>query len=202
MQRLRSSVAWIAENRSVRRGSACDGHKEAEGSNEGTIMTPIFKASCIVWFLSFCLVLPAAGQQALSGPAAPSAAATPAVPSTGTPSGFQIKQHFLIQKIAAVESQIQVAQRCIANASRPEVLRDPEGNVNLVPSQDITNCGRTLLALERQLVSLTSQANRLAQDAQVQTAIAQSRLRFQQAQQSFQQRLLLIKKRAASRSKF
>ena len=84
-----------------------------------------------------CLALPIDAQQQQTPRGV---AATPVVPSTGRPSTIQIRQNILNQKRRALNSQVQVAQRCIANASRPEVLRDPEGNVNIVPSTDIVNC--------------------------------------------------------------
>jgi hypothetical protein len=136
------------------------------------------KIACICLFC-LCLASPIGAQQGQRG-----ATATPTVPSSGAPSSIQIKQNFLNQQIRAVNSQIQVAQRCIANASRPEVLRDPQGNVNIVPSQDITNCSRTLSALQRQLASLSRQVAKLAQDAQVQAAFLQAKQKQQQAQKS------------------
>ncbi|MGB6067403.1 MAG: hypothetical protein WBG50_21570 [Desulfomonilaceae bacterium] len=148
------------------------------------MITRILRALCIVGLLALCLVLPAAGQQTIPslGPAAaPSASASPAVPSIGIPSAVRIRRNIVTQQIAAVNSQIRVAQQCISNASKPEVLRDVQGNVNIVPSLDITNCTRTLLALERQLTSLTIKANRLAADAQTELAAFQARQRQQQA---------------------
>lgn len=123
--------------------------------------------------------------------AAPSAAATAVAPLSGTPSTIQIKQNFLSQQLRAVNSQIKVAEQCIANASRPEVLRDPEGNVNIVPSIDITNCTRTLQALLRQLASLNNQANRLAQDAQVAAQALQAQQKAQSQNKSTRTRRIV-----------
>ncbi|MGO9571420.1 MAG: hypothetical protein ACLP5H_28180 [Desulfomonilaceae bacterium] len=147
-------------------------------------MRVILKTLCIVSVFCLCLVLPAAAQQQQR-----SASATPEVPSSGRPSSVQIQQNILNQKRRALNSQIDVAQRCIANASRPEVLRDPEGNVNIVPSTDIVNCTRTLEALLRQLDGLGREAQRLAQDAQVEAAALQRLQKQLQAQKSSVQQL-------------
>ncbi len=155
-------------------------------------MTPILKPLCILGLLALCLVLPAAGQQtipSLAPPAGPGASARPAVPSIGIPSAVRIRENIVNQQIAAVNSQIRVAQQCISNATKPEVLRDVQGNVNIVPSLDITNCTRTLLALQRQLVSLTARANRLAADAQMELAAFQARQKQKQAAMNMKRRV-------------
>lgn len=140
-------------------------------------MAAILKTSWIVCLLCLCLALPTGAQQAQPG-----ATATPVSPSTGRPSTIQIRENILNQKRRALNSQIQVAERCIANASRPQVLRDPQGNVNIVPSTDIVNCTRTLKALERQLAGLAREAQQLAQDAQVAAAAFQARQKQLEAQ--------------------
>ncbi len=56
------------------------------------------------------------------------ASATPARASSGRPSTFTVRQNILLQQQAAVEAQIRVASLCIADASKPQMLRDPEGN--------------------------------------------------------------------------
>jgi hypothetical protein len=150
----------------------------------------MLKISCICLFC-LCLALPIDAQQGQRG-----ATATPEVPTSGTPSTIQIKRNFLNQQIRAVNSQIQVAQRCIVNASRSQVLRDPQGNINLVPSQDIVNCSRTLAALQRQLASLSKQAAKLAQDAQVQAAALQARQKQLQSQKQSSQRRRIIRGKA------
>ncbi len=142
-------------------------------------MKVILITSCIVWVFCLCLALPIDAQQQQTPRGV---AATPVVPSTGTPSSVQIRQNILNQKRRALNSQIDVAQRCIKNASRPEVLRDPEGNVNIVPSTDIVNCTRTLEALLRQLDGLAREAQQLAQDAQVVATNLQKKQKQIQAQ--------------------
>ena len=144
-------------------------------------MATILKISWIVCLLCLSLVLPTDAQQQQTPRGV---TATPVVPSTGRPSSIQIRQNILNQKRRALNSQIQVAQRCIANASRPEVLRDPQGNVNIVPSTDIVNCTRTLEALDRQLAGLAREATSLAQDAQVEAAAFQAKQKQLQAQKS------------------
>jgi hypothetical protein len=150
----------------------------------------VIRTSCICLFC-LCLAVPIDAQQGQRG-----VTATPTVPSSGTPSSIQIKQNFLNQQIRAVNSQIVVAQRCIANASRPEVLRDPQGNVNIVPSQDITNCSRTLAALQRQLAGLSKQVAKLAQDAQAQAAFLQAKQKQLQTQKNAAKKRVFIRGKA------
>jgi hypothetical protein len=141
-------------------------------------MKRILRVYCIVGFFCLCLVLPAAAQQQTPR----GATATPTVPSIGRPSSIQIKQNILNQKRRALNSQIEVAQRCIRNASQPQTLRDPEGNVNIVPKTDIVNCTRTLEALLRQLDGLAREAQQLSMDAQA-TASALQRKQKQSQEQ-------------------
>ena len=148
-------------------------------------MKVILKTSCIVWVLCLCLVLPAAAQQQQRG-----ATATPTVPSVGRPSSIQIRQNILNQKRRALNSQIEVAQRCIRNASQPQTLRDPEGNLNIVPKTDIVNCTRTLEALLRQLDGLAREAQQLAQNAQATASSLQKKQKQLQAQKNSAQRQL------------
>lgn len=93
------------------------------------------------------------------------ATATPASASSGTPSTFTIRQQILAQQQAALASQIRVATQCIADASKPATLRDPQGNINLVPQLDVINCARQLRTLRRQQASLARQVQKLASDA-------------------------------------
>jgi hypothetical protein len=147
-------------------------------------MKAILTTSCMVWLLCFCHVLPATAQQQRS------ATATPTVPSVGRPSSIQIRQNILNQKRRALNSQIEVAQRCIQNASQPQTLRDPEGNVNIVPKTDLVNCTRTLEALLRQLDGLAREAQQLAQNAQATASSLQRRQKQLQAQKNSAQRQL------------
>jgi hypothetical protein len=144
-------------------------------------MKSILKTSCIAGIFCLSLVLPAVAQQQQTPRGA---AATPTVPSIGRPSTIQIRQNILNQKRRALNSQIEVAQRCIRNASQPQTLRDPEGNVNIVPKTDIVNCTRTLEALLRQLDGLAREAQQLSQDAQVVAANLQKKQKQSQAQKN------------------
>lgn len=102
--------------------------------------------------------------------------------STGRPSSFAIQANILAQKQAQIEQQIEVAQRCIRNSSLPTVLRDPEGNVRVVPQTDIVNCTRTLNSLLRQLESLARQADKLEKDAEAAAFALERRQRQAEAQ--------------------
>ena len=64
--------------------------------------------------------------------------ATPVSSSTGRASSIAIRQNILAMKQASILRQIKEAQLCIQNASNPTILRDPEGNINRVPSTDLT----------------------------------------------------------------
>jgi hypothetical protein len=94
------------------------------------------------------------------------ARATPVASTSGRPSTFQIESNILEQQAARLQSQITIAQRCIAEASQPIVLRDPQGNVNIVPQTDVVNCTRRLVELQRQLVQLQRKSEQLSRDAQ------------------------------------
>ena len=148
-------------------------------------MKGILKTSCIVGVFCLCLVLPAAAQQQQR-----SATATPTVPSVGRPSSIQIRQNILNQKRRALNSQIEVARRCIKNASDPQTLRDPEGNLNIVPKTDLVNCARTLEALLRQLDGLAREAQQLAQNAQAEASALQRKQKQLQVQRNSAQRQL------------
>src|SRR5208283_5247969 len=126
----------------------------------------------------------------LPSSAVPSAAAVAVTPLSGVPSTTQIKTNILNQKIRALNSQIQIAQRCIAYASRSNVLFDAAGNRNPVPSTDIVNCTRTLQALQRQLASLKTQTTAVAQDVQREALFLQGQQKAAKAKSSpLQQKL-------------
>jgi hypothetical protein len=150
-------------------------------------MKRILKIFGIVGVFFLYLVLPAAAQQLQT---TRSATATPTFPSFGRPSSIQIRENILNQKRRALNSQIEVAQRCIKNASQPQTLRDPEGNVNIVPKTDLVNCARTLEALLRQLDGLAREAQQLAQNAQAEASALQRRRKQTQAQRNSAQRQL------------
>jgi hypothetical protein len=91
--------------------------------------------------------------------------ATETVASSGRPSTIRIKQNILLQKQEALQRQVDDALRCIATASNLQTLRDPQGNINLVPQTDLVNCRRQLLTYQRELQSLLRQSSRLGSDA-------------------------------------
>ncbi|MBI5252469.1 MAG: hypothetical protein HY912_23490 [Desulfomonile tiedjei] len=107
---------------------------------------------CLTWALS------ASGQSSV-------ATATEASASSGRPSTFQVRRNVLLQQQAILENQIRVATLCIQNASKPQMLRDPQGNINQVPKLDIIDCTRQLRTYQRKLASLARQVERLAADA-------------------------------------
>ena len=125
---------------------------------------------CLAW------VSPGSAQVTTQG----IAAASQAQVSSGRPSALQIRRNVLLQQQAALEDQIRVAARCIQDASKPQTLRDPQGNINQVPQTDLTNCSRQLRALQRQLASLARQFERLASDADASAAQFQTRQEFSQ----------------------
>lgn len=127
---------------------------------------------------AICLMLltvtPAAWAQTTS------AAATPVTASSGRPSTLQIRQNILARERAAIQRGIDEVQRCINDATRAQTLRDPQGNINQVPKNDIVNCGRRLRVLQDQLRSLSRRSAALTQDAQAQALALKRRLQATQ----------------------
>jgi uncharacterized iron-regulated membrane protein len=115
------------------------------------------------------------------------ASATPAGASAGRPSTLAIRENILAMQRANIEEQIEEARRCIQDAANPTILRDPEGNVNRVPSTDIVNCSRRLAQLQRQLEGVARQAQQLSVDAQFQAAQAQRRLQQEKSRLTIQE---------------
>lgn len=116
----------------------------------------------------------------------PPASATPASVSSGRPSTFTVRQNILLQQQAALQAQIRVASLCIANASKPQMLRDPEGNINSVPQKDIINCTRQLRTLTRKLADVGRQLQKLAADANAAAAQLQKKQDIAQRMQRTQ----------------
>jgi hypothetical protein len=125
---------------------------------------------CLTWLIA------ATWATAQQVPTAASASATQVTTSSGRPSSIGIKQNILKQKQAALARELTEVARCIRTSGQSQVLRDPEGNVNIVPDIDVTNCARRLAQLLRQQSSLGRAANQLAQDAQAQANSAQRAL--------------------------
>ncbi len=111
------------------------------------------------------------------------AAATPVVPSSGRPSSFQIKQNFFAIQLANINRNLRQVERCLADAVNPQVLRDPEGNLNRVPRIDLNTCSYRLRLLQRQLASLAREQAKEAQDAGAAASFLEATRRQAQLQQ-------------------
>jgi hypothetical protein len=135
--------------------------------------------------LTLILILAAAVQ---GHAASASASAKATSRSSGTPSTYAVKQHFIAMEQARIRGQIREAERCIANASNTQVVRDPEGNLNRVPQVDLIDCARSLQQLTRQLATLARKADQLTRDAEVAAirleGIAEEALRQERTQPS------------------
>ena len=97
-------------------------------------------------------------------------------------------ENMLLQQQASINQAITVAKACIKNASLPQVLRDPQGNVNTVPNTDLVNCTRKLTALLNDLAANQKALNNLSQDAEMEA----SRIVAQTNQLKLQQRLQIL----------
>lgn len=95
------------------------------------------------------------------------AGATPVNKTTGKSSTILIQQNQLNLLKANIERQLRVAQRCVKVSSLPVLLRDPQGNVNQVPKNDITFCNRKAKSLTRELAAIERQILNLTKDGQV-----------------------------------
>ncbi|MFA6224101.1 MAG: hypothetical protein WC647_17505 [Desulfomonilaceae bacterium] len=96
-----------------------------------------------------------------------SAAATPISSVPGGPSSIELKRNWLLQQQATLNQSITVAKACIKNNSMSVVLRDPQGNIRIVPSTDVVNCNRTLNALLNRLAANQRAISNLSQDSQL-----------------------------------
>jgi hypothetical protein len=85
--------------------------------------------------------------------------------SSGRPSAIAIKRNILQIQQAQIQAELKVVQQCIKDARLPQTLRDPQGNVNIVPQTDLINCSRQLRTLTRQLNTIASKTRQLGQDA-------------------------------------
>lgn len=105
-----------------------------------------------------------------------SASATPVSAPTAGASTLTIRGNILAMKQADIQRQIKEAELCIQNAANPTILRDPQGNINRVPSADLVNCTRALAQLQRQLQAVARQANQLSVESNFRAARVQRRL--------------------------
>ncbi len=152
-------------------------------------MKPKFGLSIMV--VMFLLLVSRIGAQQQSvqtiPQAAPSAAAKAvSIPPIGRPTPLLIQQNILDQKAATLAAQLKEIQRCILNASQLQTLRDPEGNINIVPQNDLTNCTRRLQDIQRQQDSLNRAVAALTMDAQAAGLPAQRLARLNALQQKIQ----------------
>jgi TolA-binding protein len=135
-------------------------------------MKATLRISILVAAVSLAFVS-AAHTQGLTTAASSAAAKAVSTPSGGRPSTIQVRQNILAQKAAALQRELKELQRCIRNASQLQTLRDPEGNINIVPQNDIVNCTRRLQDLQRRQDSLNREIAALAQSAQPVAAAAE-----------------------------
>jgi len=135
----------------------------------------------------FMLLLGGLLSSSLSIAQSTSASATPVSPSTGRASTLTIRANILEMKRSDIERQIVEAELCIQNASNPTILRDPQGNINRVPSTDLVNCTRALAQLQRQLQAVAREADQLSLQADFQSARAQRQLQQGRSRLTIQQ---------------
>jgi len=146
--------------------------KEGQEIGDGQIMKAILRFSVLIATVSL-LFVSGVYAQGLTNAASSAAAKAASTPSGGRPSTIQVRQNIIAQKAAALRSELKELQRCITNASQLQTLRDPEGNINIVPQNDLVNCTRRLQDLQRRQDSLNSQIAALSLDAQPVAAAAQ-----------------------------
>ena len=122
-----------------------------------TILIFVAVTSCVLW----------SSTELFAQASAKIASATPVNKTTGKSSSISIQQNQLNLLKVNIERQLRVAQRCVKVSSLPVLLRDPQGNVNQVPKNDITFCNRKAKSLTRELAAINRQIADLNQDAQV-----------------------------------
>jgi len=122
----------------------------------------------------------------LTNAASSAAAKAVSTPSGGRPSAIQVRQNILAQKAAALQRELKELQRCISNATQLQTLRDPEGNINIVPQNDLVNCTRRLQDLQRRQDSLNREIAAIAQAVQPVAATAERAARKADLQRKLQ----------------
>jgi hypothetical protein len=146
--------------------------KEGQEIGDGRMMKAILRFSVLITTASL-LFVSAVYAQGLTNAAPAATAKVVSTPSGGRPSTIQVRQNIIAQKAAALQRELKQLQRCITNASQLQTLRDPEGNINIVPQNDLVNCTRRLLDLQRRQDSLNREIAALSLDAQPLAASAQ-----------------------------
>jgi hypothetical protein len=135
-------------------------------------MKAILRFSVLIAAVSV-LFVSAVYAQGLTSAASSAAAKAVSTPSGGRPSTIKVRQNIIAQKAAALQRELKELQRCITNASQLQTLRDPEGNINIVPQNDLVNCTRRLKDLQRRQDSLNREIAALSTDVQPVAAAAQ-----------------------------
>lgn len=143
---------------------------------------PLFSILIATLSVSF---VSAAYAQGLTNAASSAGAKAVSIPAAG-PSSIQIRQNILAQKAAALQGEAKELQRCITNASQLQTLRDPVGNINIVPQTDLNNCTRRLQDLQRRQDRLTRELAALAQATQPLAAAAETAARQADLQRKLQ----------------
>jgi len=118
----------------------------------------------VVMFLS--LVSTTGAQQTIPQAAPSAAAKAVSIPPSGRPTPVSIRQDILAQKAAALVAQLKEIQRCILDASQLQTLRDFQGNINIVPQNNLTNCTNRLQDIQRQQDSLNREIAVFSMNAQ------------------------------------
>jgi len=154
-------------------------------TGDGQLTKARLQLSVLMAVISIAFVSAVDAQRTL--PQGSSAAAKAvSTPSGGRPSTIQIRQNIIAQKAAALQRELKELRRCITNASQLQSLRDPEGNINMVPQNDLVNCTRRLQDLQRRQDSLNREIAALSQDAQPLAAAAERAARKADLQRKLQ----------------
>ena len=120
----------------------------------------------VVMFLSLVSTTGAPQDQTIPQAAHSAAAKAVSVPPSGRPTSVSIRQDILARKAAALVAQLKEIQRCILNASQLQTLRDFQGNINIVPQNDLTNCTSRLQDIQTQQDRLDREVAAFSMDAQ------------------------------------
>ncbi len=114
--------------------------------------------------LATCLIM--TPQVVFGQASAKVATATPVLKSTARGSSVSIRQNQLNIYKANLERRLRVAQRCVNISRMPVLLRDPQGNVNQVPKNDIVFCAKEVKILGLQIAAINRELADLSRDGQ------------------------------------
>ncbi len=124
--------------------------------NFKTILIFVAVSGCVLW----------SSTELFAQASAKIASATPVNKSSGKGASASIRQNELNIAKANVERRLRVAQRCVQVSRLPVLLRDPQGNVNQVPKNDIVFCSKQIQSLSRELAAINRQLADLSKDSQ------------------------------------